>query len=627
MKSVLRSGLAVLSLIAAGQAPAAPTIQTSNLVDLSLEQLTQLTVTSASRRAEPLAEAPASIFVITGDDIRRSGATSLPEALRLAPNLLVVRGDTSNYVASARGGITTTANKMLVLIDGRTVYTPLFSGVFYDAITLDLEDVDRIEVISGPGSTLWGTNAVNGVINVIMKSAARTRGGLAAVAAGDQERGANLRYGWSAGEGAAMRVFGRYFDRDDHALQSGAPAQDAAKRGVLGFRGDWERGRDATMIQASAYKADVDNLGGARDMSGGHVLARWRRELSPGSSLTVQAYLDRTEREHAGTFQETRDTLDMEMQHTFAPRAGHHLAWGAGHRASRDETVPTAAIGFMPNERTLSLTSIYAQDEIEIGERTRLTLGLRAERNSYTGVEWLPNLRLSHSVGAQQYLWAALTRTVRSPSRIDADIVVPGFPPFVVRNNPDFVSEIANVAEIGYRGNIAPTMSLSVTAFLHRFTKLRTLEPAGAQLVFANGGEGRVRGVEAWGDYRPSSTWRLVWGLTWMQQESTLEPGRVNLTDNALGNNPRRTASLRSQWNLTRSVELDLHARYVSDLPNPATPDYTELGARLGWRASKDLELSLVVNNAADHEHAEFGPPAARAVFGRSWLAKAVWTF
>ena len=627
MKPVLRSGIAVALATAAPAFAAEPRTHLAELADLSLEQLTQLTVTTASRREERLVEAPASIFVITADDIRRSGATSLPEVLRLAPNLQVMRGDTSQYVVSARGGLTTTANKMLVLIDGRTIYTPLFSGVFYDAVTVMLEDVDRIEVISGPGSTLWGTNAVNGVINVISKSARQTQGGLVAAAAGDQERGASLRHGTTAGEGGAIRFFGRYYERDDHRLANGASAEDAAQRGKVGLRGDWERGRDQATVDAQAYRADVGNLGGVRDMSGGHVLGRWKRELDRGSSLSIQAYLDRTEREHAGTFTETRDTFDVEMQHSLIPRAGHRLAWGAGHRASRDETVPTASLGFVPAERTLSLSTLYAQDEIDLGTRLRLTLGLRAERNTYTGVEWLPNVRASYTLAPASFAWGALTRTVRSPSRIDANLTVPGFPPFVLAPNPDFASEVADVAEVGYRGNLTNAMSLSVTAFHHRYRSLRTLEVSGASLMFANGGNGRTSGVEAWGDFRPGPDWRLVWGVLWMRNTFEIEPGRTNLDVDPLGNNPRRTASLRSQWNVTRSLELDVMARYVGDLPNPATPAYTEVGARIGWRVARGLELSAAVNNIADREHAEFGPTAVRAVFGRTWLAKAVWTF
>jgi iron complex outermembrane recepter protein len=616
----------VLCLALAEAAAHSHVHQLADLADLSLEQLTQVTVTSASRREQRLVEAAASIFVITRDDIRRSGVTSLPEALRLAPNLQVMRGDTSQYVVSARGGLTPTANKMLVLVDGRTVYTPLFSGVFYDALTIALEDVDRIEVISGPGSTLWGTNAVNGVINVISRPAGETVGGLAAVVAGEAERGVQLRQGWATPTGA-MRVYARYYDRDEHRLGSGAPARDDAKRGNVGLRGDWERGADALSVHANFYDAEVNNLAGAREMAGGYVMGRWRRALAADSELWVQAFVNRAERLHTGSFEETRDTAAVEAQRAMR-LAAHRLAFGFEYRASRDDTTNTPALGFMPAARTLSYASLYAQDEIELAAQTRLTLGLRAERNSYTGVEWLPTLRLSHALAADQFVWGAITRTVRSPSRLDRDLVVPGQPPFVVINNSSFVSEVANVAEIGYRANLTSKMTLSLTAFHHRFTDLRTLEPvAQGGFMLANGGRGEVSGIEGWGDFRPSPAWRLAWGFTVMRDRFELPAGRVNLSENPLGNNPRRTAMLRSQTNLGSSVELDLMLRYVAALRDPAVPSYTELAARLGWRVSPRLELSLAAMNALDREHAEFGSPTARAVFDRAVMAKAVWAF
>ena len=624
---IRRIAAAIAGLALAEAAAHRHLTQLADLADLSLEQLTQVTVTSASRREQRLVEAAASIYVISRDDIRRSGATSLPEVLRLAPNLQVMRGDTSQYVVSARGGLTTTANKMLVLVDGRTVYTPLFSGVFYDAIALALEDIERIEVISGPGSTLYGTNAVNGVINVISRSARDTRGTLVAGMAGDDERGLQLRHGWGS-RTSALRVYGRYFDRDDHRLASGASARDEARRGNLGLRGDWERGIDSLVFSAETYRADVNNLGGEREMSGGHALGRWRRSYGADSELWVQAYAERAKRMHAASFDETRNSFHAEAQRSFPLGDIHRVALGADYRVSDDETATTQALGFVPPNRTLSFTSVYAQDEIVLGPRTRVTVGLRAERNSYTGVEWLPNLRLAMTLAPEHFAWGAYSHTVRSPSRLDRDLTVPGFPPFVVVNNQAFESEVANVAELGYRANITRAMTLSLTAFHHRFNNLRTLEPAtGSSRMLANAGEGTVSGLEGWGDFRPTSNWRLAWGFTWMRDRFSLPPGRVNLAENPLGNNPRRTASLRSQWNVGSTVEVDLMLRYVARLSNPVVPSYTEMNARVGWRLTPQLELSLAGANLLDREHSEFNTPAVRAVFDRSVLAKAAWTF
>jgi len=625
-----RPGRTILlaTLVAAWGAAAAATapVRLAELADLTLEQLTNITVTSASRREEKLIEAPASIFVLTAEDIRRSGATTLPEVLRLAPNLQVVRGDASQYVITARGNISGTANKMLVLVDGRTIYTPLFAGVFWDAQDVMIEDLERIEVISGPGSTLWGANAVNGVINITTKSAAKTQGMLAAVGAGNQERGAGVRAGGALSGDGHYRAYAKYFERSDHALASGASAKDASERWQSGFRMDWERAARSLTVQGDLYAANVDNIGGARDLAGGNLLARWRLHRGPGSDLMLQAYYDRTEREHAGSFREKRDTVEVELQHAMRGPGIHELVWGAAYKASRDVTVNTPLLGFMPTERTLGLASIYAQDELAVTRKLRATVGLRAERNSYTGLEWLPNLRLSYAFSSDQLVWSTLTRAVRSPSRIDRDLVIPGIPPFVLVNNDTFRSEIANVAEIGYRAQVRPGASVSLTAFHHAFHDLRTVEPASPGLVIANGGEGRTSGLEGWADVAFSRDWRVIGGFTVLHEKFRLAPGRVDLSGASLGNDPKRTATLRSLWNPTRSHELDLAVRYIGDLPNPQVPAHTVVDLRAGWRPWKEIELALLVGNVLNRRYSEIGAAAERAVFERSVLLKVTWT-
>jgi iron complex outermembrane receptor protein len=614
---------ACIGATSSGGVSAQAPLHVAELADLELEQLARLSVTSASRRPERLADVPASIFVITAEDIRRSGVTSLYEALRLAPNLTVVRGDASQYIATARGGLAGTANKMLVLVDGRTVYSPLFSGVFSDAQFVFLEDVERIEIVSGPGSTLYGTNAVNGVINVITKFAARTPGTLASVTAGEDERGASFRHGFAAGAGDA-RAYLRYHERDENALASGASARDSAERWFGGARydGHWQGG--TFTAQAEGYQADVDNLGGLRPLSGGHVLARYRGARAGGGDVLAQAYYDRTEREHTGSFAEVRDTVDAEAQ--LGSRWGaHQVVWGGNYRVSRDRTVTTPALGFMPEERTLRLASLYAQDDWQASPALKATFGVRAEHNSYTGLEWLPNVRVSYQAAPDHLAWAALTRTVRSPSRIDRELVVPGQPPYAVVPG-DFQSEIAKVAELGYRGRLGGRMTLSLTAFHHEFERLRTVEPSGGALAFGNGGEGRVHGVEGWIDWAVTRDWRLVGGFVAMRSRFEVAPGRVDLGGGGLGNDPERTATLRSQWNMTRAVDFDVAIRHVGELPAPHVPAYTVLDLSVGWRVSRTVELTLSVANALDKVHREFSTAGTGAVFGRSALLKATWT-
>ena len=622
-----RAGAVAATLFAiSAHAQQAQPLRVADLADLSLEQLANVTVTSASRREERLIDAPASIFVITAEDIRRSGATTLPELLRLAPNLQVVRGDTNQYVISARGGLFGTANKMLVLIDGRTVYTPLFAGVFWDAQNVMIEDLERIEVISGPGSTLWGTNAVNGVINIITKNAARTQGTLVAAGAGDAERGVSVRSGGALAGGGAYRAYAKYYERNSFALASGASAQDASDRWQAGFRMDWDRGAGSSTVQGDVYSANVDNLGGARDLSGGNVLGRWSTRLSGGSDLIAQAYYDRTERRHLGSFEEKRDTYEVQVQHDLRYGVRNELIWGAKYRVSDDHTVTTPVLGFVPADRALHLGSLFAQDERALAPNLRATLGLRAERNPYTGVEWLPNARLTWTPRPDQVVWSALTRSVRAPSRVDRDLVVPGSPPFVLTGGADFESEIADVVELGWRTRITRTGTVSLTAFHHRFRDLRTVEPNGSVFTVMNGGEGRTSGLEGWGDFILRPNWRVVGGFVVMDNRFDTKPGHLDISNDKLGNNPKRTANLRSLWNITPAHELDAMVRYSSALPNPAVPGYTVVDLRGGWRPSRSVEVSLIVNNLFDRRYSEFGSPAERAVFERTVLLRLTWT-
>ncbi|MEO5693362.1 MAG: TonB-dependent receptor [Usitatibacter sp.] len=627
MKKIPRTcSIALLVLAAlAPVASAAKAQQGFDIADLSLEQLTSLTVTSASRREEKVIEAAASIFVITAEDIRHSGASSLPEALRLAPNLQVVRGDTSQYVISARGGLAGTANKMLVLLDGRTLYTPLFAGVFWDAQDIFIEDIDRIEVISGPGATLWGTNAVNGVINVISKSSARTQGVFLSGGAGNMERGAGARFGGELPNGGHYRVYGKYVDRDAHPLASGATARDSADRRQGGFRADWDGAVSALTLQGDIHSANVDNLGGERPVSGGNLLARWRHQQGPDTDFMLQVYYDHTQREHFGSFKEQRDTYDAELQYGLKAGANHRFVFGAGYRTSHDQTELRPSLSFQPAERTLGFASLFAQDEIDFGSRLSATLGVRAEHNTYTGIEWLPNVRLSFAATDDQVFWAALTRAVRAPSRIDRDVFVPGVPPYALVGNDTYGSEMADVVELGYRARYGDRLSVSVTAFHHRFRDLRTVKLS-SPLTFGNGGRGNTRGVEAWGDYLVTRDWRLVWGFLYMKQSEGLDAGNAPVDAMVLGNDPKRTASLRSLWHVTRQVDFDVTARYVGSLPAPAVPSYSNVDLRLGWRVLPKLELSLLVGNVADHRHSEFSTPAIRAVFERTYFVKASWS-
>jgi iron complex outermembrane receptor protein len=596
----------------------------ADLADFSLEQLANLKVTTVSRREEPLLDAPASVFVITSEDIRRSGATDIGQALRLAPNLMAIQGDANQYVVSARGGLAGLANKMLVLVDGRTIYSPLFSGVFWDQQDLMLENIERIEVISGPGSTLWGTNAVNGVISIITKKATDTRGALASAYGGDKSSGVAVRAGAPLSNGA-YRLYAKYDRREALELPGGADARDASDNARAGFRADWKRPWSESSLQGDIYTANIGNFGGPRDAKGGNLLGRWHHSFDSGSELTVRGYYDRNQRTQQGSLDETRDTYDLEVMHTLRSLGAHEVNWGAEYRMARDRTRDQPAIAFVPRDRDLGYISLFAQDEIALTPALRATAGVRAEHNPYSGLEWLPDLRLAWDVARNHLVWGSVTRTVRSPSRIDRDVVVPGAPPYVLANNDTFESERADVVQVGYRARVAPGATISLAAFHHEFRDLRSVGPGEGALVISNGAKGRITGVEGWGDWRVTRDWRLVGGFTLMHTHTALEPGQANLTDPPLGNNPDRTALLRSLWNITDRHELDLAWRYMGPLSEPHVAGYAVVDARLGWRVSRTLDLSLVVNNAFDKEHVEFAAGGVSEL-GRTWLVRATWS-
>ena len=614
----------ILSLLAALPAHGAP----RDLADLTLEELSNIEVTSVSRRAERLSEAPASIYVITREDIRRSGATSLPEALRLAPNLQVARVNASSYAISARGFNNAIGNKLLVLIDGRTVYTPLFSGVFWEAQDVMLEDIARIEVISGPGGTLWGTNAVNGVVNITTRPARDTQGALVSAGAGNLERGAAARYGARLGANGHFRLYGKYFDRDNTERADRAPVRDAWDKGQFGFRADWGAGDRSFTLQGDGYRGELEQVApGHTRVEGMNVLGRWTQRLADESKLRLQVYYDRTERDQQGVFREELDIFDAELQHALAPLGTHTVVWGGGYRYARDRVGNSTALAFLPPERNLDWWNVFAQDEIDLSPSVRLTLGTRLESNDYTGIEVLPSARLAWKPGTDRLLWAAISRAVRSPSRLDRELFVPGTAPFILAGGPDFKSEISNVVELGYRAQPAPAFSYSLTAFHHDHDRLRSVEPApGGAFVLDNKIEGSTYGIEGWAHYRVTDRWRLSGGGVLLEQRLRLKPESMDAAGvSALGNDPGHQWMLRSAFEPAPRHELDIAVRRVGALPNPNVPSYTTVDARWGWHVQRNLEVSVTLNNLLDARHPEFGVPATRSELERSVFLKVLW--
>lgn len=597
------------------------------LADYSLEQLADVVVTSVARQETRLSEAPASVFVISGAEIRRSGATSLPEALRLAPNLQVARADAHDYAISARGFGSALANKLLVLIDGRSVYSPLFSGVFWDTNDVVMADVERIEVISGPGATIWGANAVNGVINIITKSARDTQGSQLVLRGGEEGASGSVRHGGALGNDGHYRVYAKLVRHDDIGREDGSVSGTGWERQQAGFRADWDGEGRSTTLSGDIYDGKLDEIG-ERDtrLAGANLVARSLRTLADGSTLRLQAYLDHTRREQTLGAQRL-ETIDLEAQHNLRAGARHSLAWGGGYRLSRDRIRSSPWLSMLNENKTLRWANLFVQDEIALTDTLRATAGIKAEHNVYTGIEWLPSARLAWNVRPDSLAWAALSRTVRAPSRIDRDLRLAAgaapnrTPRYFVEGGPGFESETARVIEFGYRAQPTPAISYSATLFHSEYDRLRTLElRPGAPAQFENHARGRVSGLETWASWQVLRGWRLSGGAVFQDVRIQSEDASRDWS-RLLGmasNDPKHYWSLRSAHELGADLQLDLSLRHVGKLSRPAVPGYHELDARLAWQARPNLELALVGRNLLHDQHAEFGEPGLRQTFERS---------
>lgn len=637
-----RASIALLSCACAAPLQArssAPPDQAIPLADYSLEQLSNIVVSSVSRQDESLGRAAASVYVIQGAEIARSGATSLPEALRLVPNLQVARIDASAYAISARGFLSSLSNKLLVIIDGRSVYSPLFSGVFWEMQDVALEDVERIEVVSGPGGTAWGTNAVNGVINIITRSATDTHGGYASVHAGAGEKGLGVRNGGRFDGGAHWRAYARGMDVD--GLDGEVPGSGASgmRRQQAGFRLDWEA--EATDITVSGDVHDGRQRAGGlltrTETSGANLLARVEHRLDGRQSVRLQAWVDHARRDQDRIGGQRLSTIDVEAQHLLRLDR-HTLTWGGGHLHSRDRIDNGPLLRFTPARRSLRWSHLFVQDEVSLARAVRASAGVRIEHNVYTGSEVLPSLRLAWDIDEGTMLWAALSRTVRAPSRLDRDFYVidPLAPDaFLVAGGPEVVAETARVAELGYRAQSTPALSWSATAFYTDFERLRTLERAApeatpaATWVLQSLGKGTLRGVELWANWQAARGWRLHAGAVLQDVDVGREPASRDTTGLSFlgGNDSRLTWTLRSAHELGARLRADLALRYVSRLPQAALPSYHELDARLAWQVRPDLEIALVGRNLLHPRHAEFGAAGSRQLIERTVFASAALRF
>ncbi|NUQ17255.1 MAG: TonB-dependent receptor [Sphingomonas sp.] len=584
-----------------------------DLSNLSIEQLAQIKVTSASKQAEPLSEAPAALYVITGQDIEDSGVTSMPEALRLAPNLNVQQIDASQYAIAARGfnGIQA-GNKLLVLIDGRSIYTPLADNVIWQLHQPLLEDIQQIEVISGPGGTLYGPNAVNGVVNVTTKGAQDTIGGLLRGTVGPDERTAAGRYGFSLGDSGAMRVYASYDDRD--SLPANALAIDDSTRSwQAGFRSDFSGEADHFTVQGDIFHATDDRFAG-NHANAHNILGRWSHVLGPSASFQLQSYYDWYDTDET-LVHSSLSTFDNEAQLNLTT-GGNEIVAGVGARRTRDLFVNNLnPFELAPESEALWVYNVFAQDRFSLSRELSLIAGVKFEKSSFVGWQVLPNLRLAYRPNDRSLLWAAISRAVRTPSRIDRDLE---FLP-IVAPSTQFDSEKVTALEAGYRGEPATWLTLSVNLFYNFYTDLRTTEVTqlpGNPIELLNGRRGQTYGIEAWGKAQLTPWWRVSLGATTLHKNFHVIDNRVDLFPrNSLGADPHWQVIGSSDMDLTPKLKLRLDVRGVGalDLP-PRVPGYVDTGANLSYDLSRRIELFVAARNLLHHTHLENGDPSAQLV-------------
>ncbi|MBT8117379.1 MAG: TonB-dependent receptor [Gammaproteobacteria bacterium] len=636
IKHALRSLSVLPWLLLAHPSTGLATTLPDDLTSMGLEALMNIEVTSVAKKPQKKSEAAAAVFVITSKDLRRWGVTNIPDALRRVPGLQVARIDANKWAITSRGFNSRFANKLLVLIDGRTVYTPLFAGVYWDANLVMLEDVEQIEIIRGPGGTLWGANAVNGVINIITRSAADTQGTLVSAAAGNElERLVNVRHGGTTGSGAHYRVYAMSRANDSGFAAPGA--HDDAEIAQAGFRTDWSTGEaDSHTLQGDYYRGTAGQelliapsapatITDDADTEGGNLLYRWTHRSGNGSDIILQAYVDYVGRESAVLF-EDRYTLDLELQHHFAWNDRHDVVWGLNYRSIDDDTEATQIFSLAPAERRVDLVTGFIQDEIGLfSEQAKLTLGTKLEHNDFTGFEVQPNIRLAWLTDSGNTVWGAVSRAVRTPARGEHDVSLtvlpppspPGLPPLTINGNSGYDTEKLVAWEIGLRRVLADSVTLDATAFYNRYDELRTIEitsmpPGPFTAIFDNNMEGNTQGFEIDVHWQARSWLSVNANYTRLEIDLDLVNGSMDTTSlSAEQASPEHQANLWIAADLDNNVQLDAGLRYVDSLQNPGfakTGDYLAFDARLAWMPAPGIELSLVGQNLFDNHHPEFNP-------------------
>jgi iron complex outermembrane receptor protein len=624
----------------AGQTP-----EPRDLTNVSLEDLMNIDVTSVSKKDQKLLKVAAAIYVITQEDIRRSGATNIPDLLRFVPGVDVARIDAKSWAVSIRGFSSLFGNKVLVLIDGRSVYTHTFSGVFWDQQDVPLEDIERIEVIRGPGGTIWGANAVNGVINIITKSAKATRGGLVSVGTGSEQRAAaTVQYGGAIGSTGAYRVFGKYFNIGSSPLPNNADAGDAWWGSHAGFRSDWVLSpRDALTIEGDFLHSQEgetftevisralprqETYNNRFDVNVGDLLAKWKHTLRNGSDVSLLVSYDAYHKANSG-LHETVNTANVNFQHHLEVGTRNDVVWGLDYQVAHFYDGTGNSITILPQHQTENLFSVFFQDEVKLTGALSLTLGSKIEHNAYTGFEYEPGAQLVWTPSVNQAIWASASQSIRQPSRVDygiskdlATFSLPagGFGLVTLSGTPHTASERLHDYEVGYRAQVNQHVALDITAFLSYYHHLQTMEPQApfftaspgpphlvTPLLFDYKAHATDSGVEATATWKATNHWKLIPSYTFLNMKVLRNASSGDTTvEQTPGLSPRNQFGVRSFVDLPHHLEWDQTVGYVGALPSGGVPAYTRLDTRFGWRIGESAEFSIVGQNLLRPRHAEF---------------------
>jgi len=660
---------ALLPLLASLALTAWPQLKQTDLTTLSIEDLMNVKVTSVSKTELRFSQAATAVFVITPDAIRRSGATNIPDLLRMVPGLDVARIDAHTWAVSVRGFNARFSSELLVLIDGRTVYTPTFGGVYWDVLDLPLGNIERIEVIRGPGASVWGANAVNGVINIITRNSSETHGGLLVAGDGNVEQGfGTIQYGGRTGKNTDYRAYVKYLNQGQFPSPGGAAGADGWRMLRGGFRIDNRlSSRDTLMLEGNLYSARegtpasefvfapgpaTQNVELLANLSGGFFQTVWKRSWSPHSDTQLQFFYDTYKRNDQ--LREGRSTFDLDFQHSFNGWTRQNIVWGLTYRHTASQTNGIVGVSFVPADLNMQLFGSFIQDEIIlVPQRVFLTIGAKLEHNYYTGFATMPSARVAWTPTRHDTLWAAISKTERTPSELDAALRAvagvypgPGGIPVVLTafGNPNIKNERSIAYEMGYRTTVSQQLSIDFTAYYNNYNHQDTDEPSTPFLVEApslhlilplieeNLMHGETQGTEIAMNWKAAGRWTLSPGYAFEQIHMHLAPTSHDTTSvsEAEGSSPVNAAQLRSHLNLTHVLAWDTSVYFVGRLVNPQEPSYTRLDTGLLWTLGERIGLSIVGQNLLKAQHDEFVDTTGSAnttLIKRSAYAMLEWRF